>query len=245
MIFPCRLDFRGPNGHRCATSPGPALRITPAQRVAAALASPSRSKQGRRLSFGPPQGSCRHVRSRAPKSGSSEFRAADFLSISKQHFHRVAYTEWGDPNSARILICVHGLSRQGRDFDALAQALAAHGYRVICPDLVGRGRSGRLSDPDDYALPQYAVDMTMLIARLGVDRVDWIGTSLGGLVGIVLAGMPQSPIRRLVINDIGPFLPWTALRRIGDNVREAPRDFTDLAAVDAYFRDVHAPFGDL
>ena len=187
----------------------------------------------------------RAPRPAARRGVKAEFRTDEFLSISKQHFHRIAYTEWGDPESDRVAICVHGLSRQGRDFDCLARALAARGYHVVCPDLVGRGRSGRLSDPDDYALPQYAVDMTMLIARLGVDRVDWIGTSLGGLVGIVLAGMPQSPIRRLVINDIGPFLPWAALRRIGDNVRAAPRDFTDLAAVEAYFRDVHAPFGDL
>jgi pimeloyl-ACP methyl ester carboxylesterase len=184
-------------------------------------------------------------RGRAAKPAPAEFRRGDFLSISKQHFHRVAYTEWGDPKSARVLICVHGLSRQGRDFDFLAADLAARGYRVVCPDLVGRGRSGRLSDPEDYALPQYAVDMTMLIARLGVDEVDWVGTSLGGLVGMVLAGLPQSPIRRFVINDIGPYLPWAALRRIGDNVRAAPPDFPDLDAAEAYFRDVHAPFGDL
>ena len=151
------------------------------------------------------------------------FRSDDFLSISRQHFHRIAYTEWGDPSAERVVVCVHGLSRQGRDFDFLAQALATQGYRVVCPDLVGRGRSGRLADPDDYALPQYAVDMTMLIARLGAREVDWIGTSLGGLTGMVLAGMPQSPIRRLVINDIGPYLPWAALRRIGDNVRNAPQ----------------------
>jgi pimeloyl-ACP methyl ester carboxylesterase len=181
----------------------------------------------------------------APRRRPATFRAADFLSISKQHFHRVAYTEWGDPGSGRVAVCVHGLSRQGRDFDFLAQALAGQGYRVVCPDLAGRGKSGRLSDPDDYALPQYAVDMTMLIARLGVAEVDWIGTSLGGLTGMVLAGMPQSPIRRLVINDIGPYLPWAALRRIGDNVRNAPRTFPDLAAAEAYFREVHAPFGDL
>ena len=93
-------------------------------------------------------------------------RRGTLQAISRHGYHRVAYTEWGDPGSGRVAICVHGLSRQGRDFDFLAQALAAEGYRVVCPDLVGRGKSGRLSDPDDYALPQYAVDMTMLIARL-------------------------------------------------------------------------------
>ena len=103
------------------------------------------------------------------------------------------------------VVCVHGLSRQGRDFDYLAADLAAAGRRVVCPDLVGRGRSGRLRDPNEYALPQYCADMNALIAHLGADEVDWVGTSLGGLIGIVLAGLPGNPIRRLVVNDIGPY----------------------------------------
>jgi pimeloyl-ACP methyl ester carboxylesterase len=185
------------------------------------------------------------MRRMAPNHKPVEFRISDFLSISKLHFHRISYTEWGNPKSDRIVICVHGLSRQGRDFDALAQALAARAHRVVCPDLVGRGRSGRLSDPEDYALPQYAVDMTMLLARLGADQVDWIGTSLGGLIGMVMAGMPNSPIRRLVINDIGPFLPWAALRRIGDAIRSAPREFPDLTSAEAHFRAAHDTFGPL
>jgi pimeloyl-ACP methyl ester carboxylesterase len=157
----------------------------------------------------------------------------------------VAYTEWGEPDSERVVLCVHGLTRQGRDFDALAAVLASQGYRVVCPDLVGRGRSGRLHDPDDYALPQYVVDMTMLIARLGVREVDWVGTSLGGLIGMVMAGMADSPIRSLLINDIGPFLPWAALRRIGDYLRIAPKELPSLNAAEAYFRDILAPFGAL
>jgi pimeloyl-ACP methyl ester carboxylesterase len=185
------------------------------------------------------------MRRTGSKRKAAEFRVADLLSISKLHFHRIAYVEWGDPQSKRLVVCVHGLSRQGRDFDALAQALAARGYRVVCPDLVGRGKSGRLSDPDDYALPQYAVDMTMLLARLGAEEVDWVGTSLGGLIGMVLAGMPNSPIRRLVVNDIGPFLPWAALRRIGDVIRSAPRDFPDLASAEAFFRTALDTFGAL
>lgn len=177
--------------------------------------------------------------------GPAPFRSGEVLSISRQHFHRIAYTEWGDPEADRTVVCVHGLSRQGRDFDHLAAALAARGCRVVCPDLVGRGRSGRLRDPDEYGLPQYALDMTMLIARLGVAEVDWVGTSLGGLIGIVMAGLPGSPIRRLVVNDIGPFVPWAALRRIGDYLRAAPRRFAGLDAFEAYLRDVYAPFGDL
>jgi pimeloyl-ACP methyl ester carboxylesterase len=173
------------------------------------------------------------------------FRTSFIRSISKQHFHRIAYTEWGDPDSDRVALCVHGLSRQGRDFDFLAASLASRGYRVICPDLAGRGRSGWLADPEDYALPQYSVDMTVLLARLGVERVDWIGTSLGGLVGMILAGLPDSPVRRLVINDIGPFIPWAALRRIGDNLRAAPADFPDLKSVEEYFREILTHFGEL
>jgi pimeloyl-ACP methyl ester carboxylesterase len=134
-------------------------------------------------------------------------RHTGFTSISKHGFHRIAYVEWGDPASSRVVVCVHGLSRQGRDFDRLAAALAQDGYRVLCPDLAGRGRSGRLRDPQEYALPQYCLDMTALIARSGVVSVDWIGTSLGGLIGMVLAGQEGTPIRRLVINDVGPYLP--------------------------------------
>jgi pimeloyl-ACP methyl ester carboxylesterase len=153
--------------------------------------------------------------------------------------------DWGNPDSDRIALCVHGLSRQGRDFDFLAAALAARGYRVICPDLAGRGESGWLTDAEDYALPQFSVDMTVLLARFGADSVDWVGTSLGGLIGMVLAALPDTPIRRLVINDIGPSIPWPALRRIGDYLRGAPVDFPDLAAAEAYFRDILAPFGQL
>jgi pimeloyl-ACP methyl ester carboxylesterase len=174
-----------------------------------------------------------------------EMRVGHFHSISRGDFHSIAYTDWGSRESRQVAICVHGLTRQSRDFDVLAQDLARAGWRVICPDLVGRGRSGRLKDPEDYALPQYVIDMTVLIAHLGVDVVDWIGTSLGGLIGILLAGKPRSPIRSLVINDIGPFLPWAAIRRIGDHVRSAPRRHSSYSALMEYFRGVYAPFGTL
>lgn len=193
----------------------------------------------------PVRKAARLVPSWARASAWNRPRRGRVLSIARQHFHHIAYVEWGDPRSDRIVLCVHGLSRQGRDFDALAIALAGQGYRVICPDLVGRGKSGHLTNPDDYALPQYAVDMTMLLARIGTEKVDWIGTSLGGLTGIIMAGMADSPIRRLVINDIGPFLPYTALRRLGDNVRGAPRVFENLQVAEAHFRKSLAPFGTL
>ena len=172
-------------------------------------------------------------------------RLRSLLGLSLGGFHRVAYWEWGREDAERTVVCVHGLTRQGRDFDVLARALARQGCRVVCPDLVGRGRSGWLRDPEGYALPQYCADMVALIARTGAERVDWIGTSLGGLVGMVLAGQEGSPVRRLVVNDIGPHLPWSALWRIGNAVRAAPRDFPSLDAAEAYFRTTLASFGDL
>ena len=134
--------------------------------------------------------------------------------LSPAGFHRMAYAEWGDPRNGRVLVCVHGLTRVGRDFDRLARALATH-YRVVCPDVVGRGRSDWLRDPNFYVIPQYVADTVALIARLDVDEVDWVGTSMGGLIGIALAGQPEAPIRRLVINDVGPRLDAAAIARIG------------------------------
>ncbi len=167
------------------------------------------------------------------------------ISLSKQGFHRVAYTEWGDPACDKVVLCVHGLTRQGRDFDPLAIALVRRGYRVICPDLVGRGRSDWLRDPDDYALPQYATDMTVLLARTGVKHVTWIGTSLGALIGMTIASQSNSPIRRMVVNDIGPFVSHNALHRLGLYLRTMPARLPSYEAAEAYFRGVLAPFGEL
>jgi pimeloyl-ACP methyl ester carboxylesterase len=134
--------------------------------------------------------------------------------LSPRGLHHMAYTEWGDPLNPQVLVCVHGLSRQGRDFDTLAQDLCGD-YRVVCPDVVGRGRSDWLTDPAGYAIPQYVADMVSLVARLNVTQVDWVGTSMGGLIGLGLAALPQSPIRKLVLNDVGPALQAVALQRIG------------------------------
>jgi pimeloyl-ACP methyl ester carboxylesterase len=165
--------------------------------------------------------------------------------LSKSGFHDIAYVEWGSPTSRTPVVCVHGLTRQGRDFDYLAARLAAGGRRVVCPDLVGRGKSGRLRNPDEYALPQYCADMNVLIARLGTDQVDFVGTSLGGLIGIVLAGFPGTPIRRIVINDIGPLVPWAGLMRIGRYVADMPAAFAEIEDAERYLREVLAPFGAL
>ena len=157
--------------------------------------------------------------------------------------HRVAYMEWGDPANPRVLVCVHGLTRNGRDFDDLARAMAPH-YRVICPDVAGRGLSEWLPVKDDYQLPIYVADMVTLIARLNVDTVHWVGTSMGGLIGMLIASLPNNPIRRLVLNDVGPVITASSLRRIGQYVGQAPV-FPTYDAAEAYIREVSAPFGPL
>ena len=171
-------------------------------------------------------------------------RSGRVLCLSAGGFHHTAYVEWGRPEAARTILCVHGLTRNGRDFDALAAALAETGARVVCPDVVGRGHSDWLADPAGYGFPQYLADMTALLARLDVEAVDWVGTSMGGLIGMMLAAQPNTPIRRLVINDVGPFIPKDALERIGTYVGADP-SFADVAAAEAYIREVNAPFGDL
>jgi pimeloyl-ACP methyl ester carboxylesterase len=167
------------------------------------------------------------------------------LGLSMKGFHRVAYWTWGDDRAERTVICAHGLSRQGRDFDQLALRLVRQGFRVVCPDLAGRGRSDWLADPAEYTALQYGADMNALIARLEVEEVDWLGNSLGGIVGMMLAAQPNTPIRRLVLNDIGPFIPGSALRRLGAYLNAPPPHFADFAEAEQYFRTTLAPFGDL
>jgi pimeloyl-ACP methyl ester carboxylesterase len=143
--------------------------------------------------------------------------------------HRMAYWQWGDPASAHVVVCVHGLTRQGRDFDVLARALcerasaAGSSLRVICPDVVGRGQSDCLEDPAGYQIPAYAADMLALLSKLQAEApigvLDWVGTSMGGLIGLVLFGQADLPlpqrVRKLVLNDVGPTVEWSALQRIG------------------------------
>ena len=123
------------------------------------------------------------------------------------------YTEWGDPANPRVLICAHGLTRNGRDFDYVASRLA-DAYRVVCPDVVGRGRSDWLRDPADYHYSVYCGDMATLIAKLGAETVDWLGTSMGGIIGMILASVPGSPLRKLIMNDVGCLIPKAAIARI-------------------------------
>ncbi|MGH7034673.1 MAG: alpha/beta fold hydrolase [Stellaceae bacterium] len=158
-------------------------------------------------------------------------------------FHRLAYCEWPGPADAPTLLCVHGLTRNARDFDTLAAALSVQ-YRVICPDMPGRGKSEWLESGADYDAPLYLSDIAALIARLDVETVDWVGTSMGGNIGMLMAALPHAPIRRLVLNDIGPVIPKEGLKRIADYVGLDP-SFADLDAFEAALRFIHAPFGPL
>ncbi|WP_428489211.1 alpha/beta fold hydrolase [Rhodopila sp.] len=162
-------------------------------------------------------------------------------------FYRLAFEESGDP-AAPPVVCVHGMTRNGRDFDALAEALAGS-RRVICPDLPGRGHSDWLDDPMLYQAQHYVTALAHLLAWIGRD-VAWVGTSLGGICGMVIAASDGAPISRLVLNDVGPFMPAEALRRIRDYMvasGDSPlmARFPDLAAVERHLRIVHAPFGPL
>jgi pimeloyl-ACP methyl ester carboxylesterase len=155
--------------------------------------------------------------------------------------HRLAYWEWGDPLCDDVVVCVHGLTRQGRDFDVLAQALLP-ARRVVCPDLPGRGESDWLDNPALYQVPQYLADLVTLLARLRARRLSWVGTSLGGLIGIALAGLKNSPIERLVLNDVGPALDPRGLLRIASYVgRQMHFDTVEQAA--AALRDISEGFG--
>jgi pimeloyl-ACP methyl ester carboxylesterase len=161
--------------------------------------------------------------------------------LDNQGLHRMAYWEWGASDNPHVVVCAHGLSRQGRDFDTLARALAPQ-WRVICPDVVGRGQSDWLTDPMGYQVPAYVADMVTLIGRLNVPKVAWVGTSMGGLIGLGLAGLHNSPISRLVLNDVGPVIEYASLQRIGTYLG-APVRFADEVKAAAFLRSISASFG--
>lgn len=168
-------------------------------------------------------------------------RQGSYVSRNSKGSHRIAYCQWGESDNPRVLICVHGLTRNGRDFDALGAALAGN-YRVVCPDVAGRGASDWLADKNDYGYPQYLMDMAALVTHLNADSVHWVGTSMGGLIGMLMAAQPGSPITRMVMNDIGPLIPKAALERIASYVGDDPH-FSSMQELDAYLREIYAPFG--
>lgn len=169
--------------------------------------------------------------------------------------HRMAYWQWGDPSARHLVVCVHGLSRQGRDFDVLARELVRRGggaLQVVCPDVVGRGKSDWLRDPTGYQIPAYVVDMLALLHHLhqasAIETLDCVGTSMGGLIGLGLCGHPDLPlpvpVRRLVLNDVGPVIQWASLLRIGQYLGDIARYQTLEQAADAMWA-VSTSFGPL
>ncbi|MEZ5860019.1 MAG: alpha/beta hydrolase [Geminicoccaceae bacterium] len=156
----------------------------------------------------------------------------------------LGYVEWGDPAAPRTVLCLHGLTRNARDFDFLAQALAGTA-RVLALDVAGRGRSGWLADPARYAVPTYVGHVAAVLDGLGVAAVELVGTSMGGIIGMGLAASQPTRVAKLVLNDIGGRVPVAALAGIAERLRDQPPVFADLAGLEAHLRRVHAPFGPL
>lgn len=176
------------------------------------------------------------------KSDSTSAPRSEFLTLPGPHgSHRIHYTEWGDPENPEVIFCVHGLTRNCRDFDELAKALS-QGHRIVCPDMPGRGLSDWLEHAEDYNTTTYVHNILTLISHLKVERAGWVGTSMGGLIGMHLAARDGSMITRMVINDIGPVLPVEAVNRIADYVGKI-QEFPSLDQAESYLRSIHAPFG--
>jgi pimeloyl-ACP methyl ester carboxylesterase len=171
-------------------------------------------------------------------------RFGEFIALGPHGFTQMGYTAWGPEDAERTVVCVHGLTRNSRDFDFLAQRFGALQMRVVAPDLPGRGRSAPVEHAEDYGTPLYLAVTGALIAHLGVQEIDWVGTSLGGHIGMELAARPGTPIRSLVLNDFGARVPAAALQRIGNYLRNT-RQFRTLAEVETYLREIYAPFGPL
>ena len=181
-----------------------------------------------------------------------------FQALGDSGFHRIAYTEWGEPSNLHTVVCVHGLARNSRDFDFLAEALTPE-CRVLCMDVVGRGESDWLETKSEYTFSTYQADAASMLARAGAPppsgffnkfvknqqpTLDWVGTSMGGLIGMFLAAKKNTPIRRLVLNDVGALVPWGALFRMKGYITRHRR-FESEKEVEAYLREVCAPFGPL
>ena len=171
-------------------------------------------------------------------------REGSVAALGPHGFTRVAYFDWGPEDASQVVVCVHGLTRNARDFDFLARRLAAKGMRVIAPDLPGRGKSEWVSNAADYATPLYLSSMAAVIARSGAQAVDWIGTSLGGHVGMEMAALGGAPIRRLVLNDFGARVGGAALQRISTYMR-VKRHFDSVEDLEKHLRSIHEPFGHL
>jgi pimeloyl-ACP methyl ester carboxylesterase len=157
---------------------------------------------------------------------------------------RMAVHDWGEITNQNVLICVHGLSRNGRDFDVIADALSDR-YRVLCPDVIGRGESDWYATAAEYVIPNYVAAMTKMLSDLAINEYDWIGTSMGGLIGMVMASLPNSGMRTFVINDVGPEIERAALERIAVYMSARPPTFPDYMSLFNAAQAAIAPFGPL
>ncbi len=173
---------------------------------------------------------------------SDRVRIESVQCISPDGLHKMAFKEWGDADNPNVLVCVHGLTRVSDDFDVLARALSDK-FRVICPDVVGRGRSGWLRNSQNYQIQQYVADMVTLFARLQAEQISWLGTSMGGMIGMAIASLKENPIQKLILNDIGPNLNVTALTRISQYVSQ-PMRFTTFDEASHYIRSISQTFGE-
>ena len=181
------------------------------------------------------------------QTGHTYSKRSDFLGLGISGFHKVSYQDWENREASYFkkekhlpLICVHGLTRNSHDFDKIAFQLSAN-RRVVCPDIVGRGQSDWIANSALYEYLQYNADMNALISRVGSHQVDWLGTSMGGLIGMMLAASENSPIRKLIMNDVGPYIPYAALAKIGAYVGRSPQ-FEDLDEAEEYLRLIHQEF---
>lgn len=159
----------------------------------------------------------------------------------EQNRHIVFYCEWGDPQNKDVVVCVHGLSRNARDFDYLAAALADK-YRVICVDIVGRGKSEWLEDKSRYDYTTYVDDILKLLKHLDINKVDWVGTSMGGIIGMIVAGRYPDLIKKMVLNDIGPIIPGDAIARILKNAA-SKHEFRSSTDAEKALRNKMSTFG--
>ena len=173
---------------------------------------------------------------------SDQVRIESVQCISPDGLHKMAYKEWGEADNPNVLVCVHGLTRVSDDFDVLARSLSDK-FRVICPDVVGRGRSGWLRSSQNYQIQQYVADMVTLFARLQAEQISWLGTSMGGMIGMAIASLKENPIQKLILNDIGPNLNVTALTRISQYVSQ-PMRFVTFDEASHYIRSISETFGE-
>lgn len=166
-----------------------------------------------------------------------------YFGLSSEGFHRNYYRQWGDADNPNIIICVHGVTRLSRDFDTLAQALSKQ-YRIICPDVVGRGYSDWFGNKRNYNFMQYCADMNSLISHINAERVHWIGTSMGGLIGLILSALSHTPIQSLILNDVGPTLKRAELQNLGRYIGRAPTFPTQEDLLE-YYKETYRAYGEL